>query len=94
LLIPITGRTGNWLAHGITYWPGYYAPLAKYRDNTRSEIPGIIQRLSDTEYFQPFWLNEDVLIVAVRPAPGVPVEGIGGPWTGAVPAASRTTAER
>src|SRR5262249_60104694 len=56
LLIPITGRTGTWLAHGIRYWPGYYAPLARYRNDPGSQIPGVIARPSDPTYFQPFWL--------------------------------------
>ena len=29
LLVAVTGRTGDWLAHPVGYWPGYYVPLAR-----------------------------------------------------------------
>ncbi len=95
LLVALTGRTGDWLAHPIGYWPGYYVPLSKYTKAPRSQVSGVLRTLSDERYFQPFWQNDDVVVVAVRPAPGVKVQGIGGPWigraTGAPPASGATS---
>ena len=92
VLVPITGRTGRWLEHPIGYWPGYYSKLETYRESDESAIPDILFRLSDEQFFQPVWLTDDVVIVALRPVPDEPVEGIGGPWYGASPTEPRPPA--
>jgi hypothetical protein len=90
VLVAITGRTGNWLDHEIGFWPGYYSPLTTWSDERLSPITGILERLGDERWFQPIVVNDDVVVVALRPGPDEPVDGLGKPVIGSRPPATLT----